>query len=1209
MNRDGSARLGGKVTYALSRVSANRDGLIGTGHAHFSHSLSVWRPDFTPIGTANDFLNSDAVQWHAPCDVQAGQQEFFGLDENRGRIVRVSPEARIHGTYSLAGLNEDLVGKMPRFRVWEAGERFFILGDHGRLSVIDFGGAKQWSVETKLGGDPWNGWRGAFDVDESGHLHLLEEATGVVQVFSPEGKPEQSVKLDLADREGRALGKQIQDLSVWGDEYFVKRRDPIELCAVFDRTSGARRRSLDADVEVLALKSPQEVWTAGASTPLQITFQSHSKPKPPEWRVWLRPLGSVKFSELPVVDGAVQPPADAGGLYQLRVTPDVQGEAAEYLLDACVEIRPAGAIGSVSLFTPLNRRYYGRGETIPLKVLLRGQATDVPRDLELRLANGTKTWATQRVAIEPQKPAVWEIPAAVTDRLPPGEFVVTTDAPQWTVAPQYLQIGPGLGERPKFHVIQHGDYTLSFPEGTWADLPEKIAAHLIRSRKLHVNLYVDRFGSHSGFWNVKPAPPGVSERLTQDPQAVAPEKAVFEDRISATIAACGAYGIQQQGILIGMDGGLPLGTLWDNRKPEVFAKVLEDVSRQLTAYPAFRGWSWAANWWLEKHGAAAAASPEETAAYQAALKDAQQSGKWSPVLDAVSDRTFAHAVDAERQFRAVLERVAPGKLSCMTGPYRAVQTHPPILFQHADEVDLHYQAEQIQPPQVTPHEVDYYKRPGKPAWGHPEIWNDDGTGSMLLPTLLQMVMRGADGVGWSGSTPGMVSVADNARAGGPGFKSVLRAVDSLLAAYGPWLTTLESADRLAIVVSTRMVRIETWDGKIGSRYFDRLYEAYNACLYAHRPASFVFVEDLKPDTLARFKAVLVVGQQVELDPPLAAALDAAKQAGTRIFCDDTCRVDIVDRFEPLGVAFDALATDPGALAGRLGLRPLSAIFPRLGRQAAQRAGADRAAGRRDRGRGSDTHRAPRRDGRYLWVVNNTIPRWDPSFAWRTGLLMSQRLPVVARVGIATTEEIVYDVFADRILSPAAGGAAGLPRYTVDLNVWPARLLAVLPKGTSKTSIAALRALRRTAKQRSRSKRCSARMSKLCPSPRTANRRCWARLALAITCMPSTWPPAKFRGPGGSDISLRWTRLRWPMVLRPPVSISIRPKAIICIGWTGAVRLRDVLPCLDCPSGPPIGQCLPFCKIQAWPVSRCLPTEPGSRPAATWASPFGHARAS
>src|SRR5262249_7714089 len=115
-----------------------------------------------------------------------------------------------------------------------------------------------------------------------------------------------------------------------------------------------------------------------------------------------------------------------------------------------------------------------------------------------------------------------------------------------------------------------------------------------------------------------------------------------------------------------------------------------------------------------------------------------------------------------------------------------------------------------------------------------------------------------------------------------------------------------------IAISTRMQRIETWDGKIGGAYFDTLFEAYNACLYAHRPASFVFVEDLKPETLRQYQAVLVVGQRVEIEPPLAEALAEALRSKVKVYCDGTCRPEVVRDFEPMGIAFDRVKNDPSA---------------------------------------------------------------------------------------------------------------------------------------------------------------------------------------------------------------------------------------------------------------------------------------------------------
>src|SRR5262249_18186973 len=155
----------------------------------------------------------------------------------------------------------------------------------------------------------------------------------------------------------------------------------------------------------------------------------------------------------------------------------------------------------------------------------------------------------------------------------------------------------------------------------------------------------------------------------------------------------------------------PIGTAHDARSPAELAETIAKVTRTLSLFPAFRGWSWAANWWIGPRGSSAVSDPSVKAQYEAALKRANESGAWDPVLDRVSDIWLGYAVDAERRFRAALEQASPDKLSALTGPYRAVGVIPPITYRNADEVELHYQAEQIQPPQVTPHNVDFSKRP------------------------------------------------------------------------------------------------------------------------------------------------------------------------------------------------------------------------------------------------------------------------------------------------------------------------------------------------------------------------------------------------------------------------------------------------------------------------------------------------------------------
>ena len=258
------------------------------------------------------------------------------------------------------------------------------------------------------------------------------------------------------------------------------------------------------------------------------------------------------------------------------------------------------------------------------------------------------------------------LPGTLTSALRPGRYWLTADAKGLTVAGQSLEIGPGIRTPPAFGIVEHGDYTSSFPTTKLFDTSERVAAHLGRTLKLGTNMFVDRLG-HGGAGGLdamggKNEDPALAERLKKDPLAVAPEKAQFENSVHQSIAAYGANGIEQRAILLYMDAGLPVGTGFDARKPEEYVRDITRVSKDLADYPALRGWSWAANWWIGKLGAAAATSPEQKKAYEAAVKRARETGAWDPVLEQVSDAVLHHAVAAERQFNATLQKVAPGQV-------------------------------------------------------------------------------------------------------------------------------------------------------------------------------------------------------------------------------------------------------------------------------------------------------------------------------------------------------------------------------------------------------------------------------------------------------------------------------------------------------------------------------------------------------------------
>src|SRR5262249_41207248 len=197
---------------------------------------------------------------------------------------------------------------------------------------------------------------------------------------------------------------------------------------------------------------------------------------------------------------------------------------------------------------------------------------------------------------------------------------------------------------------------------------------------------------------------------------------------------------------------------------------------------------------------------------------------------------------------------------------------------------------------------------------------------------------------------------------------------------------------VAVVVPGRMVRPDEWRA-IGGRYFDRLFEAYQSCLRAHHPARFVFVEDLKPDLLKRYKAVLVVGQTVEMEPALDRALRQAKDDGTVILHDGTCRASLVKDFTPLGVSFDKVEKDPSAWPDDTAYLRFPTYYP------ANRAALAKALGKAtppaaevDNPDVLISERSAEK-GRYLFVVNETPPNLDPGQLWRVTLAIATRLPV------------------------------------------------------------------------------------------------------------------------------------------------------------------------------------------------------------------------
>jgi len=1030
---DGSARLGFAMGHATELPAVNADGTYCLRQAHFAHTAVVKTREGITLGSFSD-LNND--NYDAPLDIAVGASGDFYLLDGRttNRIIRLSGKTgKAVGFFPLPKPQNNYFA----LQVSEAAQRFYLADWATPVKIVGFDG--------KLAGTfPWGN---LHTIADDGSIWMLPIRGDILTHYDAEGKQLGTVKLDVSERKWSGDSLYFTYIGLLpGGEIAVKRNHPSELFARYDLATGAFKGAVNCQCEKLTITYPAFVWTAGQTAPFSIQSSDNAL----QWRVWATPFGDTDWRELKRKGDQLEVPASCTGLYQLRVAPTLNPQAnSEYTMHAVVEMRVPDSKGTVSVWTPFNRVWWGRGEKIPVGVVLRTATSNAPVAARVTLSttDAKPLWHAD-LTLTPKTDATCTLPAAFTAQLAPGRYELRVALPGFTCIAQPIRLGPGLAAQSPFRVTLHGDYNnLNSMADAWA-FADVADDQLSQSQALGVNQYVNRtFAGRYPLTFVNNADGNgllsdLEKRLADDPTGVSTHKVAFGFADAHALGALGAYGMRAWLLLVGMDTALPIGASFPWAKgipPEAYAAEITHYTQPLKDFPAFAGWDWVANWWVADPNLRYA-TPEEKTNYQAALKEAEATGAWNPVLDTVGDRTIGWQADAQQNFKEAMVKTAPHLATANAGPYRRPEVYPPASFANVDEVDLHYQAEQITTPNWTAHAPDFYKRPGKPAWMHPELFNDTGTGEMILPMSWLALMRGADGIGVSGAIPPWGVQPTDARSGYAGLPSVYRALNTVARQYGPWLMTLENHDRVAIVVSHRQISTDAFGRGIGGVYFNRLWEAYQSCLYARQPATFLYTEDVKPDTLRRFKALLLVGQQYEPEPALADLLTQAKKQGVAIFADGTCRNSLVKAYTPLGVSFDhveklngfnndcAYWDFPAALLANAPLvaTKLAAVAPPV-------AVVDQ----------PEVLVSERRNGdaRFVWVVNDTASPLTPGVLWRLNNAVAARQPVVARVKLPVAKgEVVYDVFSGNRV-----GADGI----ADLRFSQARLYAVLPRTISK----------------------------------------------------------------------------------------------------------------------------------------------------------------
>ena len=254
MDRDGSNRTDGDTVYALRQVTANADGLIATANAHFSHSVNVYSPDFGHLASNDSFTNGDHVHdWNAPGKIEAGPSgDFYALDHNVFRVVRLNHQARIVGVISLP---DSGAFKYADMKLDEPRQRLALSDERTLIRVVDFDGNTLADMRTV--GNTW------FDFDERGVLHVIESDASQVRRFELRQSPDNDtgytlVELDPLTLQSGAYAASrempFRNIKLFENDLVLQRRHPTELFTVYDARTGEWKRTVNSNARTKTIK-------------------------------------------------------------------------------------------------------------------------------------------------------------------------------------------------------------------------------------------------------------------------------------------------------------------------------------------------------------------------------------------------------------------------------------------------------------------------------------------------------------------------------------------------------------------------------------------------------------------------------------------------------------------------------------------------------------------------------------------------------------------------------------------------------------------------------------------------------------------------------------------------------------------------------------------------------------------------------------------
>ncbi|MCX7934804.1 MAG: hypothetical protein N3A66_06045, partial [Planctomycetota bacterium] len=382
-------------------------------------------------------------------------------------------------------------------------------------------------------------------------------------------------------------------------------------------------------------------------------------------------------------------------------------------------------------------------------------------------------------------------------------------------------------------------------------------------------------------------------------------------------------------------------------------------------------------------------------------------------------------------------------------------SYPPVIYQGMDETYSHFLSEGYHYPWYPAHSVMFLRLPGMPVMGvfDNSYGYQDGDG--YLQDMMQVLGRGAQGVGLQ-----HFAAFDDPR----GAKAYMLG-NAIAKRYGHIFAACEPYDEAAVLYSYTQDIAEKRNS-IGTPQFERVFELQGAALMAGIPMQIVLEESvaagyLLKDGKPRFPLFFVVGLSQPLPTAVAKGIAAYEAAGGRVFCDAATAIGLgtkldIDTHGLRSLYHEGYAADT--------IYPLFApVLEKLAAQLRKAVGAWRRFPVE-----ADNPWISRNlfDGgaiRYILLATDEgapLP-FAPGIVWSLNHLYRYSvLPQVADISFPWGGGVVYDVFAGAIAKPEIAGNTA--RLRVDMRFFPGCLLALAPSALAapqlKAGVAGARAV-------------------------------------------------------------------------------------------------------------------------------------------------------